>query len=194
MLKSLESWKECSSMSDKLKAVFATPEPAPDPKFKVGDRVKIREDAEFNPGSTGHVVTRVLDSFPHYGYLINEESCMFENELEPELEPEDGPDYNDGQWHLWGGQAKKPPTVDDQALVEYVFHDEQTGQAGVLQLMAGFNPSTGESPAWEDVLKFRVVKERQTPREFWVQPHPFEGYRVSTPEHPESFLVREVVG
>lgn len=75
--------------------------------------------------------------------------------------------YNDGKWHRWHGEDMKPSSVHDMSIVEFIWHDENTGDTGKFQMKAGWD-DMDERPAWSNILKFRVIKEHRAPREMWV--------------------------
>lgn len=75
-------------------------------------------------------------------------------------------DYNDGEWHTFGGSY--PDGVHPKSLVTYVWHDERTGKCGVTQI----GMAAGDGIAWRQVLKFRVTKPFREPRVIWVNEYP----------------------
>jgi len=65
--------------------------------------------------------------------------------------------YNDGNWHGWiGGECPVHP----DSLVE-VIHIAKGEPSRIQEHEAA-------SQIWENVVAFRVVKERKEPREFWI--------------------------
>lgn len=100
--------------------------------------------------------------------------------------------YNDGNWHGWGGEYMKPAIVHDKSIVEFIWHDENTDETGKDQMQAGWN-DIDERPAWSNVLKFRVIKEYREPREFWIEVE--TGRATTEPCHANHFYVhvREVI-
>ena len=74
--------------------------------------------------------------------------------------------YNDGKWHAWGSDIT-PASVHSKSMIEYVWHDANRNNAGVKASSAGCDEN-GVGPAWNHILKFRVVKEYKKPREFWL--------------------------
>ena len=79
-----------------------------------------------------------------------------------ELKGKEITNYNDGNWHRWDGpQGKMPEGVHHKSVIEQVWHDEYSKKSGITRDTAG-------TRAWDQTLKFRVVKEYKEPREFWL--------------------------
>ena len=103
-------------------------------------------------------------------------------------------DYNDGKWHLWGRTDSCPPGLHPQTRIDQVWHDPQTGGAGVNLARQV------QGCAWGQTLKFRVTEVHREPREFWVfHGHAFESlywaeqYRYDHENDQEIIHVREVM-
>lgn len=75
-------------------------------------------------------------------------------------------DYNDGEWHDFRGTAK-PEQIHDKSVIEYVWHDKNTGGAGAHSSVAGIDDNYDE-PRWCNILRFRVTKPFREPRTFYV--------------------------
>lgn len=75
--------------------------------------------------------------------------------------------YNDGKWHGWnGGECPVHP----KSEVEAVWHDPNFGSVGIRKGLA-------HGGAWyNQILKFRVIKEYKEPREFWAKQ--FSSYAI----------------
>lgn len=69
--------------------------------------------------------------------------------------------YNDGNWHGWnGGECPVHP----ESVVDAVWHDEN-------QLTTGVRHGRALGGAWfNQILKFRVVKEHREPKEYTIDP------------------------
>jgi hypothetical protein len=93
-------------------------------------------------------------------------------------------DYNDGEWHGWNGDFR-PDAIHPKSVIEYVWHEVNRQKSGVSILEAGRRGEEG-SPAWSQVIRFRVITPYTGPREcFAVGAHLFD-----TREDAQSFLVR----
>tara|TARA_R110000796_G_scaffold12575_6_gene41529 strand:- start:2797 stop:3288 length:492 start_codon:yes stop_codon:yes gene_type:complete len=95
--------------------------------------------------------------------------------------------YNDGNWHRWGGDAECPVHV--KTLVEVAYIDSD-GDPDEVEMAAGqwmWNSTI------EIILAFRVTKEYvepRKPREFWL----VKGYfHSSEPDDKDAIHVREVI-
>ena len=94
--------------------------------------------------------------------------------------------YNDGNWHGWnGGECPMHGRCDVQIVWQFKDGTIRDGQ------------STGPAYDWNwegnehgDIVAFRVIKEHQEPREFWVHPWTLE----AATECVEHYIhVREVI-
>jgi hypothetical protein len=93
-------------------------------------------------------------------------------------------DYNDGMWHAWNGD-RRPDAIHPKSVIEYVWHEVRRQKSGVNIIEAGRRGDVG-SPAWSQVIRFRVIKPYTEPLEMWaVGKHLFD-----TPEDAKAFLVR----
>ena len=89
--------------------------------------------------------------------------------------------YNDGKWHGWNGGGCP---VHPLSEVEAVWHDENRRTSGI-------RCGAAHGGAWfNQILKFRVIKEHREPREFWIDPE----YKIITAIYHAGFIhVREVL-
>ena len=72
--------------------------------------------------------------------------------------------YNDGNWHRWGGDAECPVHKNTLVQVSYIDSD---GDPDEVEMDAGqwmWNSTI------EIILAFRVTKDYVEPREFWIRP------------------------
>jgi len=97
--------------------------------------------------------------------------------------------YNDGEWHKWGGQFKNP--VHDKSLVDQVFHNTEINVSGVNDNCHAIDID------WTHILMFRVVKEHREPRVFWVKRRigtlEAIGLSFCNPQDQGAFKVIEVI-
>jgi hypothetical protein len=95
--------------------------------------------------------------------------------------------YNDGNWHRWGGDAECP--VPEKTLVEVAYIDSD-GDPDEVEMDAG---QCMWNSTIEIILAFRVTKEYVEPvklREFWL----VQGYFHSfDPGYEGAVHVREVI-
>jgi len=91
--------------------------------------------------------------------------------------------YNDGKWHGWnGGECPvHPKTV---VTAKWSINGVETEAIESFCL-----------PYWSDttICAFRVVREHREPREYWVRVNSWGAPVHCSDEHPDAFLVREVL-
>jgi hypothetical protein len=94
--------------------------------------------------------------------------------------------YNDGNWHRWGGDAECPVHKDTVVQVKYIERETVGGFESAASLYV-----------WGSVLApivaFRVTKEYVKPvkpREFWLLQGYFHSYE---PDNKDAIHVREVI-
>lgn len=75
-------------------------------------------------------------------------------------------DYNDGKWHRWAGEDMKPASVHPKSKIEYIWLSD-TSNSGRRTRVAGADEDES-SPAWRQILAFRVIEEHREPREWWA--------------------------
>lgn len=120
-----------------------------------------------------------------------DEHCLLKGEYETVAKPETSTNYNDGKWHLWSGEDVLPKSVHGKSTIQYVWYDENTGEVGKSEGQADWDESASR-PAWDQVLKFRVIKEHREPREWHVAVNS-KGQVMGCKEwHPTSSLAEEL--
>ena len=92
--------------------------------------------------------------------------------------------YNDGKWHGWNGGGCP---VHPLSEVEAVWHDENLRTSGI-------RCGAAHGGAWfNQILKFRVIKEHREPRETWLYRNPMGVVMECDEGTPGSWLSREVI-
>ena len=79
------------------------------------------------------------------------------------------PDYNDGKWHGWNGDAKCP--VHPKSTVQTYFKQDRHDDRPALFTQIGDRSFNAGNQAWDMVMFFRVITpyiEPPKPREFWA--------------------------